>query len=181
MKTSALSKRVDDLSMKIVDEPKEHIARFDDSSFTDAEKLLFRKIEELQEQYGARLNPEVLEANKDLIFKAHEILLHYAVDTFRFTLLCFFGNPESQRDKNLFTLFFYNFLLDVRECLKEAQKHPESEDDFIRLMQKYDLFGKLSRIGGNADAAKSGVENQEYDLEKTEYSEDDDNEHYDRV
>ena len=178
MNVSALSKRVDDLSMKLVEEPKEHIARFDVSSFTDAERVLLRKIDELQEQYGIRLNPEVLEANKDLIFKTHEILFKYAVETFRFAMLCFFGNPENQRDKNLFNLFFYNFLLDVKKCLKEAQQ--TKSEDFITLIDKYDLVEKLSRFG-SADNSKAGVEKQENDLEKTEYSEDNDNEHYDRI
>ena len=179
MRIPALSKRVDNLAMKLVDEPKERIARFDAASFTEAEKLLFRRIEELQKEYGTRLNPEVLEANKDLIFKAEDILLKYCIETFRFMMLCFWGNPESQRDKNLFNLFFYNFLLDVKKCLKEAQQ-TKSEEDYFNLMDKYDLFGKLSRFAG-ADNSKAEVEKQENVLEKTEYSEDSDNEHYDRV
>jgi hypothetical protein len=45
-------------------------------------------------------------------------------------------------------------------------------------MDKYDFFGKLSRF---VDKPLAEMEKQENTLEKTHYSEDDDNELYDRV
>ena len=178
MNVPALSKRVDNLSMKLVDEPKEHIAIFDPSSFTDAEKLLFLRIEELKNQHGSPLPPDILKANKDLVCKASEILLKYSMGNFRIAILCFFGDPESQRDKNLFDLFLYNSLLDLIACLKEAHKQPQNEEEFLRLFDKYDFFSKLSRL---ASGTNLEMEKQESGLIKTENSEDTDNEHYDGV
>lgn len=180
MNFSALNKRVDDLSKKLVEEPKEHVARFDDDSFTEAEKALFLKIKELMQQYGSHLPPDVLEANKDLIWKGSDILMKYTIGTFRVALLCLVGNPESQRDKNLFDLFFYNFLLDLMECLKEANKQPQSEEDFQRLFEKYDLFAKITHLARKNGIAEK-MQKRSDDLEKTEYTEEVDNEHYDRV
>lgn len=178
MNVSALSKRVDNLSTKLVDGPKEHIARFDPNSFTDAEKLLFLRIEELNKQHGTPLPPDVLKANKDLVCKASDILLKYSMDTFRIAILCFFGDPESQRDKNIFDLFLYNSLLDLILCLKEAHKQPQNEEESLRLFDKYDFFGKLSHLTRDTNLE---MEKQESGLIKTEHSEDTDNEHYDRV
>ena len=75
MNLPRLNRRIDSLSAKIVDEPQEYIAKFDNASFSEAEKALFQRIEELQEEFGVKLTPEVLEANKDLINKGCEIFL----------------------------------------------------------------------------------------------------------
>jgi hypothetical protein len=175
-----LSKRIDNLSMKLVDEPKERIGRFDNSSFTDAEKLLFSKFDELQEKYGTPLPHDIVEANRDLISKAHEILMKYTIGTFKFMIVSFFGNFENQRDKNIFDTFLYSFLLEVCQFLIEANKHPLCEDEFMDLMDKYDVFGKLRKLVGNTEP-NARVEKQGVDLIKTEYSEDDKNERYNRV
>jgi hypothetical protein len=174
MKSFFLSKRVDELSMKLVDEPKEHIARFDADSFTEPEKLLFRRIEELQAEHGVKLPPDILEANKGIIFKAQNIIFKYCVETFRFSMHCFM-DADSQRDKNLFDLFFYSFMLETKRCLKEAQQ-TKTEEEYFDLMDKYDFFRKLASF---ADKPLGGITKKENDLEKTQYSEEIDNEHYD--
>ena len=172
MKLPALSKRIDNLELKLVDEPKERIVRFGGDSFTEPEKVLFQRIEDLMQQYGGHLPPDVLKANKDLICKGSYILMKYSIGNFKIALLCFFGNPESQRDKNLFDLFFYNFLLDLIECLKEANKQPQSEEEFERFFERHNLFCKISRLA-KRNGADVEMQKRADDLEKTEYSEDD--------
>jgi hypothetical protein len=177
MRLPEISKRVDKLTNTLTDEPKEHIARFDIESFTEPEKLLFLKIDELLAIHGNHLPPDVLEANKDLILKSHRILFRYAVETFRFAMHCFLNNPKSQRDKDIFDTFFYSFMLEQNRCLKEAQA-VKSEEEFFNLMEKYDFLGKLRYF---VDKSPTPIEKKENTIEKIDYSEDEDNEHYDRV
>jgi hypothetical protein len=180
LKIPDLNKRLDELSAKLGDEPKERVGKFDPTSFTEAEMVLFRKIDELLQKYNGHLPSEILQANKDLICKGSDILLKYSIGTFRIALLCMFGDPESKRDQSLVSLFLYNFLIELMECLKDAHKQPLNEEEFQRLFERYDLFNKISRV-----ARRSGLDvkmqKRADDLEKAEYSEEIDNEHYDRV
>ena len=120
MNFSKLSKKVDDLSEKLADEPKECIGRFDNSSFSEAEKVLFRKFEELQEEYGTPLPNDILKANMDLVSKANEVIFRYALGTFRFTVLCHLGNPENKIDTVLFQFTFPQILGGFERCFEEC-------------------------------------------------------------
>lgn len=46
--------------------------RIDFDSFTEPEKQLFRKIWEIQQKYGSSPPADVIEANKEFIFKARK-------------------------------------------------------------------------------------------------------------
>lgn len=173
MNFSKLSKKVDDLSVKLADEPKECIGRFDNSSFSEAEKVLFRKFEELQEEYGTPLPNDILKANMNLVSKANEVIFRYALGTFRFTVLCHLGNPENKIDTFYFNLHFHKFLVGLKDALKNVHEWPESErkdlDEFLDKKVRADSFG--------AENASCNLTPEK----KPEYIEDDDNEHYDRV
>jgi hypothetical protein len=137
MNLPRLNRRVDSLSAKIVDEPREYVARFDNVTFSEAEKTLFQRIEELQEEFGVKLTPEVLKANKDLINKGCEIIYRYGVGTIRFTLLCLIGDPNNGIDKLYFMMHYYQFVENLRHALKEAHTSPEiASENLWRFLEK---------------------------------------------
>ncbi len=170
MNPTALGKRVDDLSKKLTDEPNDFIARYDDTSFTTAERYLLSKIDELREENNGHPSSEAIQANKDLILKASEILFKYTLATFRYGLLCFLGNPEDKVDLAYYNLHFHKFIGALRDDIKKAQNLSKNDredleiDLGIRLMQE--LFGL------KIDCTDSS-------LEKTEDCEVNENEHYD--
>jgi hypothetical protein len=177
LKTWVLNKRIEDLSEKLVDEPGERVARIDISSFTEPEKLLVQKIWDLQEEYGVELPPEVIEANKDLILKAHSILINYVLDTFRYATLSILGNYENEIDKWYFNLHFYNFFLDLKECLDRVHKWPKKECEwFLNFLKEDGMKSKVFRFPRGTKETTSKLEKEE---EAT--SDVSENEHYDRV
>lgn len=166
-----LNRRIDNLSTKIAEDPRDYIAIFDDATFSEAEKALFRRIEELQEEFGVKLTPEVLKANKDLINKGLEIIYRYGVGTLRFTLLTIIGDPDNGIDKLYFMMHYYQFVENLRHALKEAHTNPEIASENL-----WEFLEKVEKQRGI-------VEEPAFDVsavnKKTEYSEDIDNEHYD--
>jgi hypothetical protein len=162
MNLSSLNKRLDTLSEKLADEPKEYIGRFDDSTFTDAEKALFKKVEALLEEHNNRLPPDILKANKDIICKAHMILYRYAVGTLKFMLLTLIGDPNRKYDQFDFDIAYWRFVYQLKEELKDNRKY-ENENE-----------GSLSPKTPEA-TTDSGMQS----AEKTECTKVDDNEHYD--
>lgn len=94
MKSWQLNRRVDCLSDKLDVPEGDKIVRFDIRCFTEAEQLLFDKITDLQAKYGAELPSDVMEANRDLIFKTLEILARYAADTFKFVVFSVLGGGD---------------------------------------------------------------------------------------
>lgn len=146
MKSWELNRRVGSLAERLGAEHEEHVARIDFNSFSEAEKVLVRKIWELQEEYGENLPASVLEANKDLVFKASEILLKYVVDTLKFALLCFMGNPENKVQRWYFDLHFYNFFADLSECLQNVKKWPDKEAELFLQFLAEGGRGKVFRF-----------------------------------
>lgn len=173
MNSRALTKRVDNLAGKIGDEPKEHIAIFDVDSFSVAEKVLLCKFNELIEKYNGQPPVDVLKVNDDLISKANEVVFKYALGTFRFVLLCQLGNPENKVDNFYFNILFGSFLKELIATLKKVHELPLSE------RQDFEMFWRKKAMKDwfdiDIESGNSVVG------ENTEYSEDNNNEHYDRV
>ncbi len=171
MNMPRLTKRIDALSSKLVDEPRDYIGRFDNSTFSEAEKALFLRIEKLQEEFGPKLTPEILQANKDIINKGCEILFRYATGTLKFTLLSLIGDPNNRVDQLYFDLHYLEFFSNLKIALKKAHENPEIAYDRLA-----DFF--LNMTERRAAANKQPFTDSSVD-KKTEYSEDTDNEHYD--
>ncbi len=177
MKAWVLNNRVEVLSKKLIDEPTERVAKIDFSSFTEPEKVLMEKIRDLQEEHGSKLPPEVMEANKDLIFKAYDSLIKYVLDTFRYALLGMLGTYESEIDKWYFNLHFYNFFLDLQECLDRVHKWPDKEREwFLNFLKEDSVKNRVFRFPRGTDEPDANLKKKEKNA-----SEDSENEHYDRV
>ena len=146
---------MNDLSEKLKAAPDERVIRIDFGSFSEPEKVLIRKIWDLQEEHGDNLPPEVLEANKELVFKANEVLFRYVVNTLKFTLLCFMGDPEDEIHRWYFNLHFHNFFLDLFECLQRVQKWPEKEREwFLGFLKEDGAKDRVFRFPESQQASK---------------------------
>jgi hypothetical protein len=88
-----LNRRVGDLSEKL--EPvQSDVVRLDFDSFSEPEKQLFRKIWEIQEKYGGSPPADVIEANKEFIFKASEVISWRGLELFMFVNRELLGEDE---------------------------------------------------------------------------------------
>ena len=95
MKPWELNKRVDCLSEKLKPVSSEGI-RIDFDSFPEPEKQLFRKIWEIQEKYGSSPPADVIEANKEFIFKAWEVIGWRVLELFMFVMQELLGGEYQQ-------------------------------------------------------------------------------------
>ena len=134
--------------------------------------MLLCKFNELIEKYNGHPPVDVLKVNQDLISKANEVVFKYAVGTFRFVLLCQLGNPKTKLTISILT-YFLVVLEGLRATLKKVHELPLSE------RQDFEMFWRKKAMKDwfdiDIESGNSVVK------ENTEYSEDNNNEHYDRV
>ena len=74
MKTWPLNRKIDCLSEKLAD-PIHPEIRLDLDSFSEAEKILFRRVDKIAEEYRQTGSAELLLENSDLISKNLEVFL----------------------------------------------------------------------------------------------------------
>lgn len=121
------------------------VVRVDFDSFTEPEKQLFRKIWEIEEEYGSSPPADVIEANKEFIFKAREVLSFRVLELFMFVMREVLGGDEIE--EWFFKLHFYNFFQDLSECLKNVRNWSEKDrEEFLRDMKENDMMNKVFRV-----------------------------------
>jgi hypothetical protein len=144
LKSRRLNRRVDDLSEKLKHVSSD-VVRLDFDSFSEPEKRLFRKIWEIQQEYGSSPPADVIEANKEFIFKAREVVYRRVFDLFMFVMGEVLGGDEIEIW--YFKLHFYNFFEDLSDCLKNVRKWSEKDrEEFLRDMKQNDMMNKVFRI-----------------------------------
>jgi len=144
LKSWHLNRRVDDLSEKLKPVSSDGIL-IDFDSFTEPEKQLFRKIWEIQEKYGSSPPADVVEANREFIFKAREVISWRVLELFMFVMKELLGGDEIE--EWYFKLHFYNFFEDLKECLKNVRKWSEKDrEEFLRDMKRDGMINKVFRI-----------------------------------
>jgi hypothetical protein len=128
---------------------KSDVVRLDFESFTEPEKQLFRKIWEIQEKYGDSPPADVIEANKEFIFKATEVLSWRVLELFMFVNSVLLGDDIEDW---YFKLHFYNFFEDLKECLQRVRKWPEKERErFLTDMKESGMINRVFRIPRGPD------------------------------
>ncbi len=70
------------------------VIRLDFDSFSEPEKQLFNRIGEIQQEYGFSPPADVIEANKELIFKASEVIAWRVLELFMFVMKELLGGDE---------------------------------------------------------------------------------------
>jgi hypothetical protein len=144
LKSWQLDRRVGDLSEKLKPVQSD-IVTLDFDSFSEPEKQLFRKIWEIQNKYGLSPPADVLEANKELIFKALEVYSWRVMQLFMFVMEGSLSKDEVE--VWYFKLHFYNFFEDLKECLANVRNWSEKDrEEFLRDMKQNGIMNKVFRI-----------------------------------
>ena len=121
------------------------VVRLDFDSFSEPEKQLFNKIWEIQEKYGSSPPADVIEANRELTFKALEIIFRRVLELFIFAVPKVFCWDEIE--EWYFKLHFYNFFKDLEECLERVRGWSEKDrEEFLRDMKESGMIDKVFRI-----------------------------------
>jgi len=143
-KISALSEKLKPVSSDVV--------RLDFDSFTEPEKQLFNRIWEIQRAYGFSPPADVIEANKELIFKASEVIAWRVLELFMFVMKELL--EEDEIEEWYFKLHFFNFFEDLKQCLANVRKWSEKDrEEFLCDMKEHDMMNKVFRIprGSNTE------------------------------
>jgi len=121
------------------------IVTLDFDTFTEPEKQLFRKIWDIQNEYGLSPPDDVLEANKELIFKALEVYSWRVTQLFISVMEGSLGDDEIEAW--YFKLHFYNFFEDLKECLTNVRRWSgKDREEFLKDMKEHDMMNKVFRI-----------------------------------
>jgi len=144
LKSWQLNRRVDDLSEKLKTVQSD-VVRLDFDSFTEPEKQLFRKVWEIQAKYGDSPPADVVEANREFIFKATEVISWRVLELFMFVMRELLG--EDEIEEWYFKLHFYNFFEDLNECLQRVRNWPQKErEKFLKDMKESGMINKAFRF-----------------------------------
>jgi hypothetical protein len=144
-----LDKRVNGLSERLKSVSSD-VVRLDFDSFTEPEKQLFRRIWEIQTKYGDSPPADIIEANKEFIFKAIGVISWRVLEMFMFVMRETLG--EDEIEEWYFKLHFYNFFEDLKECLQRVRKWPEEERErFLKDMKESGMINRVFRIPRGLD------------------------------
>jgi hypothetical protein len=128
MVNSQLSKRIDCLNEKLKDVSGE-IIKIDYNSFSQAEKLLLAKVDKIEAEYRQTGSGELLAQNADLILKNIEIIQRRVTELFCYiTPLALGCDGTHEIAKYFFDLHFYNFQVDLIECLRHFRSKWDQKD-----------------------------------------------------
>ena len=122
MKPWQLNNKVNNLTKQLAD-PINPGIKIDFNSFSEAEKLLFAKVDEIEEKYRQTGSEELLVENADLIFKNLEVILRRITELYCFAVPTVLGcDGTYEIVEYFFRLHFYNFQADLTECLAHVRK-----------------------------------------------------------
>ena len=96
VKNFVLAKRIDNLSKKITDPDTENIIHLDFESFSEAEKILFRKVNEIEEEFQKTGKEEIPIKNADLLLKPSEIILRRITELYCYVATTLLACGESK-------------------------------------------------------------------------------------
>ena len=134
MKPSQLTKRIEELSLKLKSVPSDGI-RIDFTSFTEPEQLVLLKNFELEDKYRYRWTREAILENKELILKCNHIFISRITELFQTVMLGALMLDEIEA--SFFKLNFNNFLERWMECQKNVRKWSKKDrEDFLRDMKR---------------------------------------------
>lgn len=143
------------LEEKLKPVPSEGV-RIDFDSLSDPEKLLLRKVWEIEEKYGFSPPPDVLAANMELLLKAGEIVYMRVIELFMVVLREFLA--EGEVEEWFLKLHFYNFLEDLCECVSNVRKWSvQDREEFLRDMNEKGWKDKVYRIPRGFNEYNFGV------------------------
>jgi hypothetical protein len=127
LKPWQLNKRVNALSQGLAT-PAESETRIDFNCLTEPERALFEKVQEIIDKYASSIPPkDVIEKNADLWYKGLEIFGKRATELFVEVAPASFCCDELE--EWYFKLYFYNFMQDWIENVKDLRKMPKEQHE----------------------------------------------------
>jgi len=133
-------KRVENITEKLKDPTANSLLRIDVNSWSEAENVLFRKGDEISEEYYRTGNIDVLVKNSDIIYKNIEVMWKRITDLYCYTApasICGITGLEHEIVEYLFKLHFLNFEIDVFEAVRNLQSWEEKDrQEFLSDLKK---------------------------------------------
>ena len=168
MKPWQLNRRVNRLSEQLAD-PIHNQIKLDVGSFSEAEKTLFRKVDEIEEKYRQTGSMEGLVENSDLISKNLEVFLMRVRELYCYAVPIVLGCDETNEVvEYFFRLHFYNFEADLTECLAQVNKWPKKDREkfLLDLRKNGPILFRIPRGFGDHDGKELCNLNNSKDLKK---------------
>lgn len=171
MKTIDMFRRVENISGKLEDTTAESFLRVDFNSLSEAEKTLFRKVDEISEEYKRTGNEEILAKNDDLICKNIEVMKKRITELYCYSVplaICGYTALDYEIVNHFFQLHFLNFEIDLLECVKNLKRWNDSDrQEFLCDLKKNGHFYFRIPRGFNThnDKTLSDIDNSKEDQE----------------
>ena len=130
VKNFELVKRIDNLSKKINTPNPQEIIHIDFKSFSDAERILFQKVDKIEEEFKKTGDEEILLKNAELLLKPSEVILRRITELYCYvatTVLA--GGQNKEIIDYFFKLHFYNFETDLSECLSHFRTWTDKDKE----------------------------------------------------
>ena len=159
MKHWQLNRKVGNLTRELDDSAKSE-TRIDFNCFTEPERKLFDRVQEIVDKYAPGSPPQdVIEKNADLWNKGLEIFARRAtelfVDVMPASLCC------DELEEWYFKLYFYNFWLDWLESIQKLREMPkERHDALLCERREMGFFTRVFRLLRNHSTRRKDQEKQ---------------------
>jgi hypothetical protein len=168
LKAWQLNRRVNRLSEQLANSIHSEI-KLDFDSFSEAEKLLFRKVDEIAEKYRQTGSVELLVENSDLISKNLEVILSRVGELYCYVVsMVLRCDVSSEVVEYFFRLHFTNFEADLTDCLAQvgAWSEKDREEFVLDLRKNGPILFRIPRGFGDYDGKEFSDLNNSKDLEK---------------
>ena len=135
-------RRVEKISEKLEDTAAGTLVHIEFDSFSEAEKALFRKVDEINEEYNRTGNLQLLAENSDLIYKDLEIIHKRVKELYCYTIptvMAGYSAIDREIIDYFFQLHFMNFEADFLQCIKHLHTWTKNDIDAF--------LSDLKRIG----------------------------------
>jgi hypothetical protein len=158
LKPWQLNRKIKGLSNRIYDSI-ETETRIDVSSFSEPERKLLDKVQEIVDKYAPAKPPQdVIEKNSDLWHKGLEIFAKRATELFVYIMPLAFCCDELE--EWYFKVYFHNFMLDWLEQIEKMREMPkEKREALISERREMGMLNMVFRIPRNY-SPKNKTENE---------------------
>ena len=157
MKTRIIDKRLRDLSRKLEDLPPPVPMLNFDASFTEPEKKLIIKVQEVLDEYELSPRLSLLKENQEYFSKVIEVASWRVFELFKSVVVRNMGGGELA--EIYFGLAFLDFMRELKRCRPSVDKW-NLEKELLRKKANEDLATKVPGAPGvdSVDDWRSGLE-----------------------
>jgi hypothetical protein len=142
LKNAHLFRRVESLGEKLADKNAGHMIHIDFDSFSEEEKSLFCKVDEIEAKFLQTGSMEPFAENFELVLKNLEVILRRVREMYCYVVPMVLGCDGSKEIvEYFFRWHFDNFEADLAECLRNVNTWTEKDRcEFLSDLQKNGSF-----------------------------------------